>query len=66
MPTKDSLILCGCLIDNATHNKFEKICKDMGTTTTEVITAFVYSVINGDVRKEDEGNERNMERHSRI
>lgn len=55
MPTKDGLILCGCLLDNATHKKFEKICKDMGTTTTEVITAFVYSVINGDVRKEDEG-----------
>lgn len=55
MPTKDGLILCGCLLDNATHKKFEKICEDMGTTTTEVMTAFVYSVINGDVRKEDEG-----------
>jgi hypothetical protein len=55
MPPKDSLILCGCLLDNATHKKFEKICKDMGSTTMEVITAFVYSVINGDVRKEDEG-----------
>jgi hypothetical protein len=56
MPTKDGLILCGCLLDNATHKKFEKICKDMGSTTTEVMTAFVYSVINGDVqRKEDKG-----------
>ena len=55
MPKKDGLILCGCLLENATHKKFEKICKDMGTTTTEVMTAFVYSVINGDVRKEDEG-----------
>ena len=54
MPTKDGLILCGCLLDNATYKKFEKICKDMGSTTMEVITAFVYSVINGDVRKEDE------------
>lgn len=53
MPTKDSLILCGCLLDNATHKKFEQICKDMGSTTTEVMTAFVYSVINGDMRKED-------------
>lgn len=52
MPTKDSLILCGCLLDNATHKKFEKICKDMGTTTTEVMTAFVYSVINGDVKND--------------
>ena len=33
MPTKDGLILCGCLLDNATHKKFEKICKDMGSTT---------------------------------
>lgn len=57
MPTKDSLILCGCLLDTATHKKFEKICKDMGATTQEVMTAFVYSVINGDVRKEDENNE---------
>ena len=55
MPPKDSLVLCGCLLDNATNKKFEKICEDMGTTTTEVMTAFVYSVINGDVRKEDEG-----------
>ena len=55
MPTKDSLILCGCLLYNATHKQFEKICKDMGTTTQELITAFVYSVINGDMRKEDEG-----------
>ena len=55
MPTKDDLILCGCLLDNATHKKFEKICEDMGTTTTEVMTAFVYSAINVDViRKEDE------------
>ena len=54
MPTKDDLILCGCLLDNATYKKFEKICEDMGTTTTEVMTAFVYSVINGDMRKEDE------------
>lgn len=56
MPPKDSLILCGCLLDNATHKKFEKICKDMGTNTQELITAFVYSVINRDVRKEDEKN----------
>lgn len=56
MPPKDSLILCGCFLDNATYKKFEKICKDMGATTIEVMTAFVYSVINGDVqRKEDEG-----------
>lgn len=55
MPTKDDLILCGCLLDNATYKQFEKICEDMGTTTTEVMTAFVYSVINGDMRKEDEG-----------
>ena len=39
MPTKDSLILCGCLLDNATHKQFEKICKDMGTTTQEAMTA---------------------------
>ena len=39
MPTKDGLILCGCLLDNATHKKFEKICEDMGSTTTEVMTA---------------------------
>ena len=55
MPTKDSLILCGCLLDDATHKKFEQICKEMGSTTIEVMTAFVYSVINGVVRKEDEG-----------
>ena len=55
MPTKDDFILCSCLLDNATYKKFEKICEDMGTTTTEVMTAFVYSVTNGDVRKEDEG-----------
>lgn len=55
MPTKDSLILCGCLLDNATHKKFEQFCKDMGATTQEVMTAFVYSVINRDMRKEDEG-----------
>ena len=55
MPPKDSLVLCGCLLDNATHKKFEKICEDMGSTTMEVITAFVYSVINRDMRKEDEG-----------
>lgn len=55
MPTKDGLILCGCLLDNATHKKFEQICKDMGSTTMEVITAFVYSVTNRDMRKEDEG-----------
>ena len=54
MPTKDGLILCGCLLDNATHKKFEKICKDMGCTTTEVMTAFVYSVINGDVKNEQQ------------
>lgn len=52
MPTKDGLILCGCFLDNETHNKFEKICKDMGATTTEVMTAFVYSVINGDVKND--------------
>ena len=57
MPTKDSLILCCCLLDNATHKKFEEICKDMGATTQEVMTAFVHLVINGDVRKEDEKNE---------
>ena len=51
MPTKDGLILCGCLLDNATHKQFEKICKDMGTTTQELITAFVYSVINGDMKR---------------
>ena len=62
MPPKDSLVLCGCLLNIATHKKFEKICKDMGATTQEVITAFVYSVINGDMRKEDEGNERHNER----
>ena len=55
MPPKDGLILCGCLLDNATHKKFEQICKDMGATTQEVMTAFVYSVINRDMRKEDEG-----------
>ena len=56
MPTKDDFILCGCLLDNATNKKFEKICEDMGSTTMEVMTAFVYSAINGDViRKEDEG-----------
>lgn len=56
MPPKDNLILCGCFLDNATYKKFEEICKDMGATTQEVMTAFVYSVINGDVqRKEDEG-----------
>lgn len=56
MPTKDGLVLCGCLLNIATHKKFEKICEDMGSTTTEVMTAFVYSVINGDVqRKEDKG-----------
>ncbi len=54
MPTKDGLILCGCLLDNATYKQFEKICKDMGATTQEVMTAFVYSVINGDVKKENE------------
>ena len=54
MPTKDGLILCGCLLDVATHKKFEKICEDMGTTTTEVMTAFVYSVINGDVKNEQQ------------
>ena len=54
MPTKDGLILCGCLLDNATHKQFEKICKDMGCTTTEVMTAFVYSVINGDVKNEQQ------------
>ena len=54
MPTKDSLILCGCLLDDATHKKFEQICKEMWTTTTEVMTAFVYSVTNGDMREEDE------------
>lgn len=52
MPTKDGLVLCGCLLDNATHKKFEKICKDMGSTTIEVMTAFVYSVINGDVKND--------------
>ena len=51
MPPKDGLVLCGCLIDNATHKEFEKICEDMGTTTQELITAFVYSAINGDVKK---------------
>ena len=55
MPPKDGLILCGCLLDNATYKKFEKICEDMGATTQEALTAFVYSAINGDVRKEDEG-----------
>ena len=50
MPPKDSLVLCGCLLDNATHKKFEKICKDMGATTQEVMYAFVYSVIKGDVK----------------
>ena len=54
MPPKDNLILCGCFLDNATHKKFEEICKDMGTTTQEVITAFVYSVINGGVKNENE------------
>ena len=54
MPTKDGLILCGCLLDNAKYKKFEEICEDMGSTTMEVITAFVYSVINRDMRKEDE------------
>ena len=54
MPTKYGLILCGCLLDNATYKKFEEICEDMGATTQEVMTAFVYSVINGDMRKENE------------
>ena len=52
MPPKDSLILCGCLLDTATHKNFEEICKDMGVTTQEVITAFIYSVINGDVKND--------------
>ena len=56
MPTKDGLVLCGCLLDIATHKKFEELCEDMGATTQEVMTSFVYSVINGDVRKEDEKN----------
>lgn len=55
MPTKDGLILCGCLLDIATHKKFEKICEDMGVTTQEAMTAFVYSVTNRDMRKEDDG-----------
>lgn len=55
MPKKDGLVLCGCLLNIATHKKFEELCEDMGATTQEVITAFVYSVINRDMRKEDEG-----------
>jgi hypothetical protein len=60
MPPKDSLVLCGCLLNIATHKKFEEICKDMGATTQEVMTAFVYSVINGDVQRKGDGKNENI------